>query len=72
MSRNPTAFLSLNFILIAINFQAFQKLIDDGEVDEDVRIDGFLPWERLFITWAKTWREVRGGSISAFLTSFSP
>jgi predicted metalloendopeptidase len=43
---------------LSLAIRAFQKLIDSGEVDENERIDGFLPWERFFVTWAKTWREV--------------
>jgi hypothetical protein len=43
---------------LSLAIRAFQKLIDSGEVSLDERIDNFPPWERMFITWAKTWREI--------------
>jgi predicted metalloendopeptidase len=37
---------------------AFAKILLRDDISLETRIDGFTPWQRFYVSWARSWREI--------------
>ena len=57
---------------LSLAIGAFQATMEKENISLESRIDGFTPWQRFFMAWAKVWREVKSSSGVAQPTVHGP